>query len=169
MGLPKDVLRTRLKNEVSTCHRYLRHGIEISDEDLSDFPLEIRIEIVGVPALKMDDGQMVTENDHMLSMIVNEEYPFEKPLVLWRTPIFHPNIMLPEDGGHVCIKLLDDWSFNSTLLSFIKGIETMLQNPNPSSPFGTQSCTAAAEYFNSGKVRAPPVICKTLPKVVKGD
>jgi len=169
MGLPRDVLRSRLRNEVSNCHRYLKHKIVVSNESYNEFPLEICIELVDIPALEMDEGDLVNRTVHSFSVIINEEYPFEKPLVLWRTSIFHPNIMAPDDGGHVCIKLLDDWSFNSTLLSFIKGIETMLLNPNPSSPFGTSSCTAAAEYYNSGKRTVPPVICKPLPKVVRGN
>jgi ubiquitin-protein ligase len=169
MGLPSDVLRARLRNEIISCERYLRHIMEVSEEDLSGFPLEVRVTLQEVPALEMVDGSLVLRGDHVLSIIINEEYPFEKPLVLWRTPIFHPNIMTPEDGGHVCIKLLDKWSFNSNLLSFIKGIETLLLHPNPGSPFGTSSCTAAAEYYNSGKRRAPPMICKPLPKVVRGD
>ena len=62
--------------------------------------------------------------------------------------IFHPNIQLPGDGGHVCTKLLDTWNFQSNLLAFIQGIESLLANPNPKSPWGTNSCTSAAQYFN---------------------
>jgi ubiquitin-protein ligase len=82
------------------------------------------------------------------------------------TPIFHPNIMMPEDGGYVCTKLLEDWSFNSTMISFIKGVESLVTTPNPSSPFGTDSCTAAAEYFNSGERRLPPMLSAPVPRVV---
>lgn len=169
MGLPREVLRSRLNNEIKSCFRYLKHKIEISDDDLSSYPLEFRIHLVGIPSLELLEEDLVKRTTHTFSIIINEEYPFEKPLVLWRTPIFHPNIMLPDDGGHVCIKLLDDWSFNSTLLSFVKGIETLLLNPNPASPFGTSSCTAAAEYYNSGKKAVPPMICKPFPKVVRGN
>ncbi|MBM4237748.1 MAG: hypothetical protein FJ151_04610 [Euryarchaeota archaeon] len=111
----------------------------------------------------------MTRYEHRFSMIVSREYPFEKPLVIWKTPVFHPNIMMPEDGGHLCAKLLDDWSFNSTLLSFIKGIESLLLNPNPFSPFGSETCTAAAAYFNKAKLKSPPIICPPAPKVVRGD
>ena len=75
--------------------------------------------------------------------------------------------MAPEDGGLLCNKLLDDWSFNSTLLMFIKGIEYLLLNPNPSSPFGTETCTSAAQYFNTLKRPQPPVATVPLPKVVR--
>ncbi|MFP4169999.1 MAG: ubiquitin-conjugating enzyme E2 [Methanomassiliicoccales archaeon] len=166
MSLPLSILRTRMGNEISSCARQLRHGIEVGTEDLSEFPVEIGVSMVKVPALFREEGELRRRWDHLFHMIVDKEYPFEKPLVVWKTPIFHPNIMMPEDGGHVCIKLLDDWSFNSTLLSFIKGIEALLLNPNPTSPFGTESCTRAAEYFNAGR-RTPPVVCSPPPKVVR--
>jgi len=94
---------------------------------------------------------------HRMAVIISDEYPMEKPIVKWQTPIFHPNIMPPEDGGYVCTKLLENWDFSSNLMTFIKGIESLLANPNPKSPFGNDSCTRAAAHFNRTKYR-PPVI-----------
>jgi len=167
MGLPLDLLKTRLKNEMVVCSRYLRHAIEMDEISSSPFPVEIKVDMKEIPALELSEEGLRKREDHRFSIIINEEYPFEKPLVIWRTPIFHPNIMIPEDGGHVCIKLLDDWNLNSTVLSFIKGIEAMLMNPNPLSPFGTESCTRAAEYFNSSGTRGPPIIHKPSVKIVR--
>jgi ubiquitin-protein ligase len=72
------------------------------------------------------------------------------------TPIFHPNIMPPEDGGYVCIKLLDKWSFGSTLLSFVKAVEHLVMNPNPLNPFGADICVESSEFFmnNETKINA---------------
>ena len=67
----------------------------------------------------------------------------------------------------MCTKLLDDWSFGSTLITFIKGIESMLTCPNPLSPFGTDSCTAAAAYLNSGKGKMPLAVVKPPRKGVR--
>ena len=66
----------------------------------------------------------------------------------------------------MCTKLLSEWSFNSTLLTFVKGIESLLMAPNGESPFGTSSCTEAAAFFNSG-TRTLPIVTTTLPKVVR--
>ncbi len=74
--------------------------------------------------------------------------------------------MAPEDGGHVCTKLLSEWSFNSTILTFVKGIESLLMAPNGESPFGTSSCTEAAAFFNNG-TRTLPIVTTALPKVVR--
>ncbi len=167
MSLPLEILKSRINNEISACERYLSHSINLPEKDFSEFPIDLEVDLKRMPALQLKDGRVKRRYEHSFSIIIDQNYPFKKPLVLWRTLIFHPNIMIPEDGGHVCIKLLDDWSFNSTLLSFIKGIESLLLSPNPSSPFGTDTCTAAAEYFNNSDRTRPPVICSTLPKVVR--
>jgi hypothetical protein len=167
MSLPIDILVSRLRNEVTICSRYLRHPINTLEENLSRFPVDIEIGLVKIPGCVKHDGKIVMKHNHSFSIIVTRDYPFEKPLVIWRTPIFHPNIMMPEDGGHLCTKLLEEWNFNSTLLSFIKCIESLLLNPNPRSPFGTESCTAAADHFNNGHQRIPPMVCSPQPKVVR--
>ncbi len=91
-----------------------------------------------------------------MAVLITDEYPAEKPIVKWKTPIFHPNIMAPEDGGYVCTRLLENWDFNSTMLEFFKGIEWLLTNPNPKNPFGSDTCTRAAAYFNRMGYRPPP-------------
>ena len=94
----------------------------------------------------------------------------EKPIVKWQTPIFHPNIMPPEEGGYVCTKLLENWDFRSSLVSFIKGIESLLVNPNPANPFGNDRCTMAAAYFNRNKYHPPMVMDQSDRRVrIVGD
>jgi ubiquitin-protein ligase len=82
-----------------------------------------------------------------MEITITPDYPYEKPIVRWQTPIFHPNIMLPMDGGYVCTKLLDSWSFSSNLLGFIKGVESLLANPNPMNPYKSESCMMASARF----------------------
>jgi ubiquitin-protein ligase len=65
--------------------------------------------------------------------------------------------MPPGDGGYVCTKLLENWDFSSNLVTFIKGIESLLENPNPKNPFGNDTCTRAAAYFNRNKY-VPPMV-----------
>jgi ubiquitin-protein ligase len=166
MPLPKDILISRLRNELAQCSRYLKTSLDTSNERLDHCPLEFDIELHNTPGPVWENGKVVTRYNHRFIIIVSANYPFEKPSVIWKTPLFHPNIMLPEDGGHVCTKLLSDWSFNSTILSFVKGIESLLMAPNGESPFGTSSCTEAAAYFNSS-TKTLPIVTPTLPKVVR--
>jgi ubiquitin-protein ligase len=167
MTLPQEILYIRLRNELEACHHNLPPDFDLSEERLTSFPLKVEAALEGTPGPVMENGRLSYRYSHRLELIIGREYPFEKPLVIWKTPIFHPNIMMPEDGGHVCIKLLSDWSFNSTLSTFIKGLESLLLSPNGNSPFGTDSCTAAAQYFNSSPRRTPPVIVAPAPKVVR--
>lgn len=167
MSLPEDILASRLKNELSMCARYLKDRFKVPENGSLAFPLEFVVEINRVPALFLNNDKLDRRYDHRFKVVIGRNYPFEKPKVIWLTPIFHPNIMMPEDGGFVCTKLMEGWSFNSTLSSFIKGVESLLVNPNPQSPFGTDSCTAAAQYFNSREKKVPPLICCPHPKVVR--
>jgi ubiquitin-protein ligase len=127
------------------------HEVEVTDPGLSEFPIELIVTIKNTPAPVLRKGTLDVQLTHVFIILVTEQYPYEKPKVLWQTPIFHPNIKLPRDGGHVCTRLLDDWSFHSNLVSFIYGIETLLVNPNPKSPWDTDSCTSSAEYFNKNQ------------------
>ncbi|MEM0344203.1 MAG: ubiquitin-conjugating enzyme E2 [Thermoplasmata archaeon] len=158
MPLPISVLRERLRNEIEMCQRELRHHISISDPTLASFPILLKVTLLRVPGPDWEQGKVVHRFVHRMAIIITDEYPMEKPIVKWETPIFHPNIMPSEDGGYVCTKLLEKWDFRSTLMSFIKGIESLLCNPNPGSPFGNNRCTMAAAYFNRNRYRPPQVM-----------
>ena len=180
MPLPADLLRKRVRNELDNARSGLSdHKIEVVG-DLTKFPITIKVTLKGVPGPDMVEGKVVHRYDHLFLMEISEDYPYKKPLVIWGTPIFHPNIMVPDDGGFVCTKLLDDWSFGSNLLLFIKGIEVLLSAPNPNSPYGTDSCTRAAELFNrqpyvppggalqKGPVAKKPIISlRSSPRIVQ--
>lgn len=166
MPLPKEVLRERIRNEVQLCQRELKHHISVSDPSLSSFPIMVSVTMLRVPGPDWEDGKIVHRFVHRLSIIITEDYPMEKPIVKWQTPIFHPNIMPPEDGGYVCTKLLENWEFRSTLVSFIRGIESLLVNPNPANPFGNDRCTMAAAFFNRNKYH-PPIVMDQADRRVR--
>ncbi len=166
MALPSDILLARLRNEIRACARYVTSSPDLRNSREVTFPIEIEVELLKVPGPCIEGERVVLRYSHRLRISISKDYPFVKPHIAWLTPIFHPNIMMPEDGGYVCTKLLEDWSFNSTMISFIKGVESLVTTPNPSSPFGTDSCTAAAEYFNNGERRLPPMLSAPVPRVV---
>lgn len=155
MGLPHEVLVKRLTNELQRCSGYIGSNISFRTDEVS-FPVEITVFMTNVPAYAKAGGEIVQKKDHRYKMIINSEYPFEKPRARWETPIFHPNIMPPEDGGYVCIKLLDKWSFGSTLLSFMRAVEYLVGNPNAANPFGSDVCMSASRFYtdNEAKINA---------------
>lgn len=149
MGLVRPVLIKRINNEIAGLKKHVGARIKSVPDD-AVFPIEIKVTLKNTPA-RISKEQICSE--HGLSVIVTEDYPYERPRAKWMTPIFHPNIMMPEDGGFVCVKMLDNWSFSSSLLSFIKGVEQLISEPNPKSPFGTASCIEAAEWYSRNKPR----------------
>jgi len=167
-SLPLDILRKRVKNEYDMATRKLPHIIAIEDPEIKEFPAVIVVTLMDTPGPIMRDGKIDHKFTHQFKMIVTKNYPYEKPIVLWQSEIFHPNLMLPEDGGSVCTKLLADWDFSNNLMGFIKGIEALLANPNPQSPWGTDTCTLAAQHFNAEEYD-PPIERKkdTSPKVIR--
>ena len=168
LPLPKEILRKRLQNEIAQVRRKMIHTIVVSDPTFSTFPVEIKVTLRGVPGPLQRDGKVSHKFTHKFTMEITEDYPYHKPIIRWETPVFHPNVMLPEDGGYVCTRLLDEWDFNSTLLTFFKGIESLLSNPNPSNPYGTDSCTRAAEYFNKHPYKPPEIVqsAKKAPRIL---
>jgi ubiquitin-protein ligase len=157
MGLPADILAARVRNELEMCRLSLGHRFEVRPDADGSFPMEIDVTLFKTPGPVMRAGRVVHAYEHRLKIIVTGEYPYEKPIVRWQSPIFHPNIMLARDGGYVCTKLLDDWSFSSNLSSFVKGLESLLMNPNPGNPYASESCMTAAAYFREHEY-APPVV-----------
>ena len=147
MGLPREILMKRIANELETCSDYLNVEIPFDPKESKAFPLSVRINMVNVPGYVKKDSEIVPENNHSFLLILSEEYGFERPGAEWLTPIFHPNIMMPEDGGHVCLRTAKVWEFGSTLLSFIKSIEQLVMAPNPKNPFYTESCMGASEFL----------------------
>ena len=164
MGLPEDILRARVRNELEECRTYLRR--EIAGLPDGGFPLRFQVRLDRVPGPLLQGEKIINRYEHAFIVHIDDEYPFRRPRVQWLTPIFHPNIMMPEDGGMVCTRLLSEWGFRSTLLSFIKGMETLLASPNPDSPFGTTSCILAARYFERQPYHSPPLPLRARPRVV---
>ena len=152
MGLPRQVLLRRISKELQDCSSYLGSDFRF-DPDKAEFPIRIDMHMSNVIGYDAPD-HIITEHD--FAIILTEEYGFKKPEVRWKSMIFHPNILAPEDGGYVCIKMLNEWTFETSLLNFLKGVETLVSEPNPMNPFATDSCMAASEYFrnNGSKFKA---------------
>jgi len=167
MSLPHNILRSRLVNELAMCRNSLDYEVKCSDEEFSELPVTLEVNMRGVPGPILRLGTVGDRTEHGMQIIITADYPYEKPIVRWQTPIFHPNIMLPQDGGYVCTKLLDSWCFSSNLLGFIKGVESLLANPNPMNPYKSESCMLASGMFIDDPYRPADVRTeKRGPRIV---
>lgn len=157
----------RVRNEIALVKRDLPHA-RVHDEKIAEFPLQFSVTLTGVPGPVWKEGEVVDRTEHELLLAITEGYPEQKPVVRWKTPIFHPNIMQAGDGGYVCTALLDKWNFRSTLVTFMRALEVLLATPNPDSPYDTDTCTRAAAWFRRHPYRpvgAPEPQAPDRPKV----
>jgi ubiquitin-protein ligase len=153
-SLPRPILVARLRNEVENARKRTRHIVLVDDPEFKQFPVTINITLRGAPGPVRRNGKVSQTDTHRLKLQVTQDYPYQKPIVQWMSEVFHPNIMTYSDGGFVCTRFLDDWTFNSELADFLRGLEALLQKPNPRSPYATCTCNDAAAYFLAEEARA---------------
>ena len=62
-----------------------------------------------------------------------DNYPSQKPDVLFKTPICHINI----NGEHICISSLNEYNQNYSIVDILNSIFMMLTSPNEYSAYST--------------------------------
>ncbi len=70
----------------------------------------------------------------IISVTVDEEYPFKPPIVQFKTKIYHPNI--DQESGAICMNVLrENWSPIYDMLNiFEQFLPQLLKYPNPYDP-----------------------------------
>ncbi|KAL7612577.1 ubiquitin-conjugating enzyme E2 20 [Lactuca sativa] len=86
--------------------------------------------------------------EYKLSLSFPNDYPFKPPKVKFETGCFHPNVDLV---GNICLDILQDkWSSAYDVRTILISIQSLLGEPNTSSPLNTQ---AAALWSNQEEYR----------------
>ncbi|KAI9806421.1 MAG: Ubiquitin-conjugating enzyme E2 C [Piccolia ochrophora] len=81
-----------------------------------------------------------------LSFAFPGTYPYEPPTVLFKTPIYHPNV---DFSGRICLDILKDkWSAVYNVQSVLLSLQSLLGEPNNASPLNGQ----AAELWDKDPV-----------------
>ncbi|KAF2453472.1 ubiquitin-conjugating enzyme/RWD-like protein [Lineolata rhizophorae] len=72
-----------------------------------------------------------------LSFDFPANYPYEPPTVLFKTPVYHPNI---DFAGRICLDILKDkWSAIYNVQSVLLSLQSLLGEPNNASPLNGQA------------------------------
>ena len=111
--------------------------VELSDimkennELFSVFPIENEIYtwcgyILGPTGTPYETGKFY------LNINFPTDYPFNPPLILFKTKIYHPNI---NDNGDICLDILkNEWSPILTISKVMYSLISLLSDPNPKDP-----------------------------------
>lgn len=63
-----------------------------------------------------------------LSVVFPNNYPYAPPTVLFKTPIYHPNV---DFSGRICLDILKDkWSAVYNVSSVLLSLQSLLGEPN---------------------------------------
>lgn len=72
-----------------------------------------------------------------LSFSFPQNYPYVPPTVLFKTPIYHPNI---DFSGRICLDILKEkWSAIYNVQSVLLSLQSLLGEPNNASPLNGQA------------------------------
>ncbi|KAL1882100.1 hypothetical protein VTK73DRAFT_2191 [Phialemonium thermophilum] len=85
-----------------------------------------------------------------LSFEFPSNYPYAPPTVLFRTPIYHPNV---DFSGRICLDILKDkWTAAYNIQTVLLSLQSLLGEPNNASPLNGE----AAELWDKD-----PAVFKT--------
>lgn len=84
-------------------------------------------------------------NFHQLELYFHERFPRFPPRFLWKTEIFHPNILPPQKNGTVCI---GGWAPSETAEMLVLRIAEMIQYKqyNLNDPLNIEAANWAREH-----------------------
>lgn len=155
-SLPESIWRRRLESE---CNELKGTGIEFeSSADNSTYLLRIR-----APGLEKTQQGLRERFEHEVRIVLRREYPYPGGLeVVWITPIFHPNIR--NTDGKVCLHLLTHWGAAITLAQLAKGLQRLLEFPNPADPLDKEAAVYFAQKLG---VAGPKPVEPLRPRVVR--
>ncbi|KAJ2902459.1 Ubiquitin-conjugating enzyme E2-20 kDa [Zalerion maritima] len=72
-----------------------------------------------------------------LSMNFPHNYPYHPPQVLFKTPIYHPNV---DFSGRICLDILKDkWTPAYNIETILLSLQSLLGEPNNSSPLNGEA------------------------------
>lgn len=73
--------------------------------------------------LAVEGDRIVTRSSHECEVYLHQSYPRRPPVVTWKTPVLHPNLLGPERNGGVCI---GGWSASESLADLVRRLVSLV-------------------------------------------
>lgn len=94
--------------------------------------------IIGPDSTPFEDGTF------KLVMQFDEQYPSKPPSVKFVSEMFHPNVY---PSGELCVDILQNkWSPTYTVSTLLTSIQSLLNDPNTSSPANVEAANMYREH-----------------------
>ena len=95
------------------------------------------------PRSRSPDDTAWEDGTFKLTLEFSEEYPNKAPTVKFVTKMFHPNIYA---DGSICLDILQNqWSPIYDISAILTSIQSLLCDPNPSSPANSEAARLYGE------------------------
>lgn len=108
----------------------------------------------------MKNSELLLKDSHKIYLKLNRMFPYPGGIDFsWLSEIFHPNIhsieipFSSEQGtGYICLNILKKWSRLSDLVTTVKALKILVENPNPDDPLDYPHCLEAAKFFKKHNI-----------------
>lgn len=98
---------------------------ELSEQGVVSFrtegePPETYELLISAPGIAVNQhGTVAPRGIHRCTVLLHLDYPRRPPVIVWQTPILHPNILSPDRNGGVC---LGGWSAGEDLADLTRRV-----------------------------------------------
>jgi ubiquitin-protein ligase len=155
--LPYEIWKERIDNELNNVQK-----LDVLATDSIKRTDEFTEIIFNIKALGfiMGESELHPQQLHKIHLRLNRMFPYPGGVDFsWLSEIFHPNIDSVEKRsssnqgtGYICLNILKQWSRLSDLVTIVKALEILVENPNPDDPLDYPYCLEAAKYFKKHKI-----------------
>ena len=155
--LPYEIWKDRIDNELNDVKNLKE--IEKSSITMGINSVDLVLTLNAMGFIK-DKINLQPINSHRIYLKINRSFPYPGGIDFsWLSNIFHPNIHPVElsfsdttGTGYICLNVLKKWSRLSDLVTAIKALKMLVENPNPKNPLDYPECLEAAKYFKKNKI-----------------
>ncbi|XP_066933857.1 probable ubiquitin-conjugating enzyme E2 C [Clytia hemisphaerica] len=134
----QDVSNSKNSSVTKRLMKELSDIMMANDSNVTAFPMEDDT-FKWTGKIKGPEGSVYSGKAYKMSLKFPATYPYEAPTITFATPCFHPNVDM---AGNICLDTLKErWSSCNSVHSILVSIQSLLQDPNVSSPLNARAAT----------------------------